>query len=170
MSAGSGSAPTPVPIPMPEPRVDGRQSPTALALQRGVLRHFAALGLLGIPEFCLASGRRADITALDGRGEITIVEIKSSVADFRADAKWPEYRLFCDRLLFAVPLEFPLELLPEDVGILVGDAFGAEMIRPPPLHPLSAATRKALLIRLARAGAGRLAALHDPNLRGASDL
>ncbi|OYZ94301.1 MAG: hypothetical protein B7X99_15300, partial [Rhizobiales bacterium 17-65-6] len=147
-----------------------RQSPTALALQRGVLRHFAALGLIGIPEFCLASGRRADIAALDPKGEVSIVEIKSSVADFRADAKWPDYRLHCDRLYFAVTVDFPLELLPLDVGILVGDAFGAAVIRPAPAHPLPAATRKALLIRLARAGAGRLAALHDPELRGMSDL
>ncbi len=154
----------------PALRSDGRQSPTALALQRGVLRHLAALGLLGIPEFCLASGRRADIAALDVKGEITIIEIKSSIADFRTDQKWPEYRLYCDRLCFAVKPDFPLEILPDDVGILVGDAFGAELIRPPPLHALPAATRKALLIRLARAGAGRLALLYDPELRGLGEL
>jgi hypothetical protein len=164
VSAGHAAPVAPVPPP------DGRQSPTALALQRGVLRHFAAMGLIGIPEFCLASGRRADIAALDLKGEVSIVEIKSSVADFRADAKWPDYRRHCDRLYFAVTVDFPLDLLPLDVGILVGDAFGAAVIRPAPAHPLPAATRKALLIRLARAGAGRLAALHDPELRGMSDL
>lgn len=154
----------------PVPKADGRQSPTALALQRGVLRHLAALGLMGIPEFCLASGRRADITAIDLKGEITIVEIKSSVADFRADQKWPDYRLHCDRLFFAVTPDFPHEILPEEAGILVGDAFGAEMLRPAPFHPLPAATRKALLIRLARAGAGRLALLYDPELRGLGEI
>lgn len=151
-------------------RPDGRQSPTALLLQRGVLRYFAALGLLGIPELCLASGRRADIAALDGKGEVSIVEIKSSIADFRADQKWPDYRLHCDRLYFAVSPDFPLEILPDDTGILVADAFGAEMIRPAPLHALPAATRKALLIRIARAGAGRLTALYDPDLRALGDL
>ncbi|MEW6122831.1 MAG: MmcB family DNA repair protein [Pseudomonadota bacterium] len=156
--------------PPPVPRADGRQSPGALALQRGVLRHLAALGLTGIPEFCLASGRRADIAALDGKGEITIVEIKSSIADFRADLKWPEYRPWCDRLYFAVAPDFPLEILPDDTGILVGDAFGAETIRPAPLHPVPAATRKALLIRLARAGAGSLSRLYDPDISGLPDL
>lgn len=165
------AAPSTPPVPpLPVPKPDGRQSPTALALQRGVLRHFAALGLMGLPEFCLASGRRADIAALDGKGEITIVEIKSSVADFRADAKWPDYRAYCDRLLFAVTVDFPIEILPEEVGILVGDAFGAHVLRPPPVHPLPAATRKTMLVRLARAGAARLAALHDPDLRPYSDL
>ncbi|TCT05954.1 MmcB family DNA repair protein [Aquabacter spiritensis] len=154
----------------PALRPDGRQSPAALALQRGVLRHLAALGLVGIPEFGLVSGRRADIAALDAKGEIAIVEIKSCIADFRADRKWPDYRLHCDRLFFAVAPDFPLEILPDAVGILVGDAFGAELVRPAPLHPLPAATRKALLIRLARAGAGRLARLYDPDALGLGEF
>lgn len=146
-------------------RQDGRQSPTARALQRGVLRHFAALGLTGLPEVPLACGRRADIVALDAKGEITIVEIKSSVADFRADAKWPSYLIHCDRFLFAVTVDFPLDLLPVDVGVLVGDAFGAQVVRAPPRHPLSALARKAMLLRLARIGAARLSALQDPDFR-----
>ncbi len=151
--------------PLPSPRPDGRQSATALAVQRGVLRFLAAHDQFGIPEFSLTSGRRADIIALDPKGAITIVEIKSSVVDFRTDGKWPEYRPFCDQLLFAVPLGFPVEILPEEVGLLVGDAFGADMLRAPPIHPLAAATRKALTVRIARAAAGRLAALYDPDLR-----
>lgn len=153
----------------PSPRPDGRQSPTALAVQRGVLRFLSAHGQFGLPEFSLASGRRADILALDAKGTVTIIEIKSSAIDFRTDGKWPEYRAYCDRLLFAVPLDFPAEILPDEVGLLVGDAFGAEMLRPPPVHPLPAATRKALTLRFARAAAGRLAALHDPDLRPALD-
>lgn len=155
---------------VPVPRPDGRQSPAALLIRRGVLRHFMALGLTGIPEFCLASGRRADIAALDGKGEVSIVEIKSSVADFRADQKWPDYRPWCDRLYFAVAPDFPLELLPDETGILVADAFGAQILRPAPLHALPAATRKALLIRLARAASGRLALLHDPDLTAFSEF
>ncbi len=135
-----------------------------------MLRHLAAHGAFGIPEFCLVSGRRADIAAVDPRGEITIVEIKSSVADFRADLKWHEYRAYCDRLVFAVSPDFPLEILPEDAGLVVADAFSAELIRPPPYHPLPAATRKALLIRLGRTAAGRLCALYDPELMRADPL
>lgn len=149
---------------LPELRPDGRQSETARAVQRGVLRHLALAGLAGIPEFALVSGRRADILALGPKGEITIIEIKSSVTDFRTDAKWPEYRAFCDRLLFAVPLDFPVEILPEETGLLVADAFGAECLRDPPLHPLPPATRKALTLRFARAAATRLAVLYDPDL------
>ncbi len=150
---------------VPEPKEDGRQSVTARAVQRGVLRHLSALGLVGVTEFTLVSGRRADILALDGKGEISIIEIKSSVADFRSDGKWPEYRAFCDRLLFAVPVDFPHEILPEDAGLLVADAFGAELLRAAPAHPLPAATRKALTLRFARSAATRLAALYDPDLQ-----
>lgn len=149
---------------LPEPRPDGRQSDTARAVQRGVLRHLALAGCSGLPEFSLVSGRRADILAIDPKGEITIVEIKSSVVDFRTDAKWPEYRAFCDRLMFAVPLDFPHEILPEETGLLVADAFGAACLRPAPHHPLPAATRKALTLRFARAAAMRLAVLYDPDL------
>jgi len=149
---------------LPAPRPDGRQSETARAVQRGVLRHLALAGMAGIPEFSLVTGRRADILAVGSKGEITIVEIKSSVADFRTDAKWPEYRAFCDRLMFAVPLDFPVEILPEETGLLVADAFGADCLRAAPLHPLPGATRKALTLRFARAAATRLAVLHDPDL------
>lgn len=153
-----------IPAQGPAPKPDGRQSPTALSVQRGVLRHLAAHGLVGLTEFSLVSGRRADILALDGKGEISIIEIKSSVQDFRSDGKWPEYRAFCDRLLFAVPLDFPVEILPEDAGLLVADAFGAEQMRAAPRYPLPAMTRKALTLRIARTAANRLTALYDPDL------
>lgn len=146
---------------------DGRQSETARAIQRGAMRYLAARGLAGIPEFCLASGRRADIAALDRRGEVWVIEIKSSVADFRADHKWTDYRLHCDRLFFAVGSDFPLDILPDGTGILVADTFGAGLIREAPHHPMPGATRKALTLRLARAAAGRLMGLMDPDaLRG----
>ena len=80
---------------------DGRQSATALAVARGTTRLLHALGFSVVSELPLPSGRRADLAALDGAGEIWIVEIKSSVADFRADQKWTDYRLHCDRLFFA---------------------------------------------------------------------
>jgi hypothetical protein len=147
--------------------VDGRQSETARAIQRGALRYLAARGLVGLPEFVLASGRRADIAAIDSRGEVWVIEIKSSVMDFRTDRKWAEYRLYCDRLFFAVGPDFPVEILPEDAGVMLADQFGAGLVREAPAHPLPAATRKALTLRLARTAAGRLMGLMDPEaLRG----
>ncbi|MBS9477239.1 MmcB family DNA repair protein [Ancylobacter radicis] len=149
------------------PPVDGRQSDTARAIQRGALRYLAARGLMGVPEFVLASGRRADIAAIDARGEVWVIEIKSSVTDFRTDRKWTEYRLYCDRLFFAVAPDFPAKILPEDAGLIVADTFGAGLLREAPAHPLSAATRKALTLRLARTAASRLMGLMDPEaMRG----
>ncbi|MCK0206999.1 MmcB family DNA repair protein [Starkeya koreensis] len=146
---------------------DGRQSETARGIQRGALRYLAACGMVGVPEFCLASGRRADIAALDARGQVWVVEIKSSIIDFRTDRKWRDYRLHCDRLFFAVGPDFPLDILPDDTGILVADPFGAGLVREAPHHPMPGATRKALTLRFARAAAGRLMGLMDPEaLRG----
>ena len=76
-------------------------------LARGVCRALEQLGYASLVEFPLANGRRADILALGKTGDLVIVEIKSSVADFRADRKWASYREFADRLYFAVPNEFP---------------------------------------------------------------
>jgi hypothetical protein len=90
--------------------VDGRQSPTALAVARGTARYLHALGYCVVSELPLPSGRRADLVALGGDGEIIIVEIKSSVADFRADQKWTDYRMHCDRLFFATVVEVPCEI------------------------------------------------------------
>jgi hypothetical protein len=78
--------------------VDGRQSETAAAVQRGVCRLLRSLGFATITELPLASGRRVDVMAVGPGGEIWVVEIKSSLADLRADDKWPEYEGFCDRL------------------------------------------------------------------------
>ena len=141
---------------------DRRQSPTAAATQRGVRRLFAELGQVSLPEFSLANGRRADVIALTACGKLTIVEIKSSVADFRADRKWPDYRDFCDRFFFAIPETVPLEILPETAGLIVADSFGAAILREAPGHPLVGARRKAVTLRFARAAAGLLHTLADP--------
>jgi hypothetical protein len=141
---------------------DGRQSPGALGIQRGVRRLFAQLGHATLPEFTLANGRRADVIALAPDGRLTIVEIKSSVADFRADRKWPDYRDFCDRFFFAIAETVPAEILPESTGLIVADGFGAAILRDPPEHPLAGARRKAVTLRFAHAAAGLLHALADP--------
>lgn len=145
-----------------EAREDGRQSERAAAICRGTMRMLHGFGLTALPEVPLASGRRADLVAIDARGGLTIVEIKSSVADFRADRKWPEYRAFCDRLFFAVGPDFPLPLLPEDVGIIRADNYGAVIVREAPLHPLATAARRKMTLCLARIGAQRLHRLQDP--------
>jgi hypothetical protein len=142
--------------------VDGRQSETALAVARGTGRLLASLGFSCVSELPLASGRRADLTAIDRKGEIWIVEIKSSIADFRADQKWMDYRQHCDRLFFATSLEVPCEIFPEDTGLIVADAFGAEIRCHAPEHRLAAATRKAMTLTIARAASLRLQSLIDP--------
>jgi hypothetical protein len=141
---------------------DGRQSPTALAIARGAARYLHALGYCVVSELPLPSGRRADLVALGGDGEIVIVEIKSSVADFRADQKWMDYRLHCDRLFFATIVDVPSAIFPPDAGLIVADAFGASIVSEAPEHQLPAATRKAVMLRFAHAAALRLQALADP--------
>ncbi|MGO4570659.1 MmcB family DNA repair protein [Microvirga sp. 2TAF3] len=142
---------------------DGRQSPVAAGVQRGVRRLFAQLGHVTMPEFTLGNGRRADIMALAPDGSLTIVEIKSSVADFRADLKWPDYEDFCDRFYFAIPETVPFDILPEDRGLIVADSFGAAIMREALRHPLAGARRKAVTLRFARAAALTLHALADPD-------
>ncbi len=105
--------------------VDGRQSETALTVARGTMRLLLSHGFSCVSELPLPSGRRADLVALGRGGEIWIVEIKSSVADFRADQKWMDYRMHCDRLFFATTIEVPCEIFPKDTGLIVADAFGA---------------------------------------------
>ena len=143
--------------------IDGRQSETALAVARGAARLLHAHGFCVVSELPLPSGRRADLVALDGGGELWIVEVKSSVADFRADQKWQDYRAHCDRLFFATCLEVPCEIFPPDTGLIVADVYGGQVMCEAPEHRLPAATRKSMMLLFARAAAQRLQALADPN-------
>jgi hypothetical protein len=144
---------------------DGRQSDTAQAIARGTARLLLSHGFSCVAELALGSGRRADLAALDRGGEIWIVEIKSSVADLRADRKWPDYRGHCDRLFFATGAHVPGEIFPADAGLIVADAYGATFVREAPLLRLPAATRKSVMIAFGRAASLRLQALMDPNGR-----
>ncbi len=143
--------------------IDGRQSETALAVARGTARLLHAHGYCVVSELPLPSGRRADLTAVSASGEVWIVEIKSSIADFRADQKWQDYRAHCDRLFFATSQDVPCEIFPPDTGLIVADAFGAAFYCEAPEHKLAAATRKSMLLLIARAAASRLQSLIDPN-------
>ena len=142
--------------------VDGRQSQTALKVARGTARLLHAHGFCVVSELPLASGRRADLAALGADGEIWIVEIKSSLEDFRADGKWPEYREYCDRLFFAIPQEMDQEIMPSDAGLIVADNWGADILREPAELPIHASRRKAVTLAFARAAALRLHGLYDP--------
>jgi hypothetical protein len=142
--------------------VDGRQSETALAVARGTARCLHALGYCLVSELPLPSGRRADLVALGADGEIIIVEIKSSVTDFRTDQKWMDYRLHCDRLFFATVAEVPREIFPADAGLIIADAFGASIVAEAPEHRLPTARRKTMTLRFAHAAALRLQVLADP--------
>jgi hypothetical protein len=145
------------------PPIDGRQSETALAVARGTARLLHAHGFCVVSELSLPSGRRADLVALDSGGAVWIVEIKSSVVDFRTDQKWQDYRAHCDRLCFATAQDVPCEIFPPDSGLIVADAFGAEFHCEAPEHKLPAATRKSMMLLFARAAATRLQSLVDPN-------
>ena len=146
--------------------IDGRQSETALKIARGTARLLHAHGYSVVSELPLASGRRADLVAPGRDGEIWIVEIKSSVADFRADQKWQDYRLHCDRLFFAFTQDLPCEIFPEKTGLIVADAYGAHMHCEAPEHRLPAPTRKLMTVRFAMAAAQRINRLVDPQGHG----
>ena len=139
-----------------EPLIDGRQSERAMLVRRGVQRLMLERRVSLLPEMPLASGRRADLAGVTEKGEIWIVEIKTSVEDFRVDRKWPEYRLHSDRLYFATHPGVPTAIFPEDCGLILTDGYGAELLREAPEHRLPPATRKAMMLRFARLAADRL--------------
>lgn len=133
-------------------------------LARGVCRAVEELGYAVLTEFPLGNGRRVDIIAMDGGGETLIVEVKSCVADFRADRKWTEYLPYCDLFYFAVPEAFPRDLLPADCGLMVADGYGAAILRPAPRLAMNANRRRALTLRLALTASQRLRRVLDPRL------
>ena len=139
---------------------------TAQTICRGVIRALTQRGFATLAEMPLADGQRADVLALGRDGTLVIVEIKSSVADFRSDRKWPDYRQWCDRLYFAVAEGFPQEMIPEECGLMLADGFGAAILRESPTQKLDAARRRALHLRFARTAGARLLRLTDP---GAGD-
>lgn len=140
----------------------GADERRAIGLARGIARHFEDAGQASLAEFTVRNGRRADVIALDQKGRFTIVEIKTSLADFRSDTKWPEYLEFCDFYFFAVPEDFPQEILPEEHGLIVADRFDATILRPSQEAPMNAARRKTQTLRFALLAARRLREWTDP--------
>ncbi len=144
---------TAVDISLPERQLAIRRAAAALCRQ---------LAWVALHEMPLPNNRRADLMALRPDGGFACIEVKSGPRDFLTDLKWPEYREFSDALYFAVDDAFPLELLPDETGIIVASGYEAEVIRPAPAHPLSPARRRGLLHRFATIAASRLAAMEDP--------
>ena len=143
---------------------DGRQSETARCVARGTRRMLRTLGYVTVTELVLADGRRADVVALGPDGTVVIVEIKSSVADYKADTKWRCYQAHCDRLYFAIPAAVPVALMPDEAGLIVADAYGAEIVRDAADSRMSPATRRSMFLRFAHAAADRLHRLADPEI------
>jgi len=145
------------------PIVDLRQSATALRVQRGVMRLLReSFDMACFAEVTLKSGRRADVLGIGPKGEIWIVEIKSSLIDFQVDRKWPESRDFSDKFFFATPPELDADIFPQSEGLIVADGHDGAILRDSPNTPLAPARRKALTLKLARLGADRIHALMDP--------
>lgn len=145
-------------LPSPQARPD-----ITLAVCRGACRLLRHAGYSVLLEMPLPDGRRADIFAIGRAGELAIVEVKSSVEDWRTDAKWPDYLGWCDQLYFAVSIDFPQPLIPSEIGLIIADAYGGEVLRHPRKQPIAPARRKALLIDSGRLASERLARLEDPD-------
>jgi hypothetical protein len=133
-----------------------------------LLRH----DCVAMAEVPLGDGRRADLMALNQRGEIVIVEVKVSRADLIGDGKWTDYLAHCDRYFWAVPTGFdlsPLErpdFLPERAGLIVADRYDAAIVREARTVPLASATRRKCTLAFARRAARRVITLTDPDAEG----
>lgn len=138
------------------PLIDGRQSARAMLVRRGLQILLNDMRHAALPELVLANGRRADLITISEKGEIWIIEIKTSIEDFRVDRKWPDYRAYCDRLFFATHKDVPLEIFPGDCGLLLSDGYGAHLMRDAPDHRLPPATRKSVMLNFSRVAAQRL--------------
>ena len=132
-----------------------RRPDVTVEVTRGAARLLVGLGFAPLPEVCLPNGRRADLMALGPRGEIAIVEVKSSLEDFRVDRKWGEYASFCEQFYFAVSPGFPRQILPDGPGLIVADGFGGAILTDSPVMPLAPARRKSLTLAFARLAAMR---------------
>ena len=135
---------------------------TGQLLARGMARHLTGLGFVSLEEFPPIKGLRVDLLALGRKSEIWIIECKSSREDFMSDEKWQKYLPWCDQYFWAVPTDFPVDILPEQTGVFWADGYDAELMRDAPISTLSPARRKSIIHRFARRAARRLALLRDP--------
>jgi len=146
------------PLPESLPPMPGQR------LARGVARALRQFDFVSVEEFVPAPGLRVDLLALGPKGEVWVIECKSGRADFRADRKWQGYLEWCDRFFWAVDGDFPTALLPEGTGLILADAYDAEILRMGPETPLPGARRKVMVQKFARHAASRLQAYRDPGV------
>jgi len=131
-------------------------------LARGVCRQLRAMNFVCVEELVPTRGLRVDVMALGPKGEIWVIECKSSRADFQSDHKWQGYQEWCDRFFWAVDGDFPTEILPDETGLILADAYNAEVVRMAPEEKLAPARRTAMVRHFARTAARRLQTLRDP--------
>lgn len=131
-------------------------------LARGVCRALRSLDFVTVEELVPTPGLRVDVMALGPKGEVWVIECKSGRADYAADRKWQGYLEWCDRFFWAVDAQFPVDLLPDDTGLILADAYDAEIMRMPAAAPLAPARRKVVVQKFARHAALRLQGLRDP--------
>lgn len=141
-----------------------RNTEPADVIFQGTARMLADRGWVTLNEVPLANNRRADIMGLSRKGEILIVEVKSCLADFTSDGKWPEYAPYCNAFYFAVNEAFPHQHIPPSAGLIIADGFGGDILREPRINPLAAARRKALTLKFARLAASRLHRVLTPSV------
>ena len=135
-------------------------------LARGVCRHMLSNGFVTVEELVPTRGLRVDVMALGPKGEIWVIECKSSRVDFMSDQKWQGYLEWCDRYFWAVDADFPTELLPEGTGLIIADSYDAEIIRMGPEVKLPPARRKVMVQKFATHAARRLQGFRDPGVAG----
>ena len=133
-------------------------------ISRGVMRHFAQIGVSSLSEFSPTRGLRVDIVALGPSDEIWIVECKSGKNDFKSDNKWHNYLDWCDRYFWAVAAEFPIDILPSDTGLIIADPYDASILREAPLNKVSVVRRKKLIKSIAKSACNRLVVHTDPKM------
>ncbi|SEO20391.1 hypothetical protein SAMN04490248_102236 [Salinihabitans flavidus] len=133
-------------------------------LARGVCRHLRSHGFVSVEEFVPVRGLRVDVMALGPKGELWVIECKSSRTDYLSDRKWSGYLDWCDRFFWAVDEAFPAEMLPDETGLIVADSHDAEILRMAPEGRLPAARRKVMIRKFATHAARRLQAYRDPKL------
>ena len=152
---------------MPEDHAPTLQPGQLLA--HGVCRHLLSHDFVSVEELVPASGLRVDVMALGPKGEIWVIECKSSRADFMSDHKWQGYLEWCDRFFWAVDANFPTDLLPEGTGLIIADSYDAEILRLGPETKLAPARRKVMVQKFARHAALRHHTSRDPGFQpGAS--
>ena len=149
---------------------DSLSAPLVAAdVARGTCRMLLRHDIVAIAEVPLNGGRRADLMAIDAKGQLIIVEIKVSRADLLGDGKWTDYLEHCDRFYWAVPAGFdasPLEgpgFLPERAGVIVADRYDAAVVREAATVAMPAPARRRCTIALARRAARRVIGLVDPD-------